>query len=102
MRKIKYNQAINEALLEEMRRDKCVFFMGEDIGVYHRHNGPCGVSTGLLKEFGEDRVIETPIAEQMILGSASGAAMCGLRPVVEIMQAEFLACGFEHVTFGAS
>jgi pyruvate dehydrogenase E1 component beta subunit len=102
MRKITFAQAINEAIREEMLKDEKVIFMGEDIGVYHQGRGPCGVSVGLLKEFGADRVIETPIAESVITGSAVGAAIFGLRPIVEIMHSEFMAHCFEHVFYSGS
>lgn len=102
MRKITFAQAINEAIREEMLKDENVIFMGEDIGVYHQGRGPCGVSIGLLKEFGKQRVIETPIAESVIVGSATGAAMFGMRPIVEIMHSEFLAHCFEHVFYGGN
>lgn len=97
---ISFAQAINEAIREEMERDERVFFMGEDIGVYHKGGGPCGVSVGLLKEFGRERVIETPIAESVIVGSGVGAALSGMRPIVEVMHSEFLCHCFEHVFYG--
>lgn len=102
MREITFAQAINEALREEMKRDDKVYFVGEDIGLYHQGRGPCGVSTGLLAEFGENRVIETPISELEIVGSSVGTAMFGMRPVVEIMHAEFLPTCFEHLVYGGS
>ncbi len=102
MREITFAQAINEALREEMKRDDNVYFVGEDIGQYHQGRGPCGVSTGLLAEFGEERVIETPISELEIVGSSVGTSMFGLRPVVEIMHAEFLPTCFEHIVYGGS
>jgi len=100
MRNITFAQAINEAIREEMTKDERVYFVGEDIGVYHQGRGPSGVSIGLLKEFGEERVIETPIAESVIVGSSIGAAMFGMRPIVEIMHSEFLCHCFEHVFYG--
>lgn len=102
MRKITFAEAINEALREEMQRDEKVIFIGEDIGVYHQGRGPCGVSIGLLKDFGEQRVIETPIAESVIVGAATGAAMFGMRPIVEIMHSEFMCHCFEHVFYGGN
>jgi len=102
MRKLTTANALNEALKEEMKRDESVYLVGEDVALYHHKHGPCGVSTGLLDEFGNDRVIETPIAEQAIVGSSVGAAFFGMRPVVEIMHSEFLATCVEHVVYGGS
>jgi pyruvate dehydrogenase E1 component beta subunit len=102
MRNITFAQAINEAIREKMKKDEKVYFIGEDIGVYHRGKGPYGVSIGLLEEFGEQRVIETPIAESVIVGSSVGAALFGMRPIVEIMHSEFLCHCFEHVFYGGN
>ena len=102
MRNITFAQAINEALREEMRRDESVYFIGEDVGVYHQGRGPTGASIGLYEEFGKDRVIETPIEESAIVGAATGSAMYGMRPVVEIMHSEFLCHCFEHVFYGGT
>ena len=102
MRNITFAQAINEALREEMLRDESVYFIGEDVGVYHQGRGPTGASIDLLKEFGEERVIETPIEESAIVGAATGSAMYGMRPVVEIMHSEFLCHCFEHVFYGGT
>lgn len=87
MRSITYAQALNEAMGEEMRRDERVIFLGEDIGIY---GGAFGVSRGMLEEFGEERVMDTPISELGITGCAVGAALTGLRPIVEIMFSDFL------------
>ncbi len=87
MREITYAEAINEAMSEEMRRDENVIFLGEDIGVY---GGAFGVSRGMLEEFGEERVLDTPITELAIVGAAAGAAMTGLRPVAELMFSDFI------------
>mgnify|MGYP001369257371 CR=1 FL=1 len=92
MREITYAQAIREALAEELRRDSSVFFMGEDIGTY---GGAFGVSAGLLAEFGPERIRDTPISEAAIMGAAVGAAMTGMRPVVEIMFSDFISCCFD-------
>ena len=90
MRTTTYIQAINEALKEEMRRDERVFLIGEDVGHY---GGLFRVTRNLLNEFGEKRVIDTPISEQGFVGMATGAAMVGLRPVVELMYMDFfLVC----------
>lgn len=86
-REITYAEAIREALREEMRKDPSVFLIGEDIGVY---GGAFGVTQGLLEEFGEERVIDTPISEAAIAGAAIGAALLGMRPVAEIMFFDFM------------
>ncbi len=102
MHRIKFAEAINEALREEMLRDENVYFIGEDIGIYHQGRGPSGCSIGLLEEFGSDRVIETPIEESGIMGIATGSALYGMRPVVEMMHSEFLCHCFEHVFYGGT
>lgn len=102
MRTITFAQAINEAMREEMLRDESVYFIGEDIGVYHQGRGPSGCSIDLLREFGEERVIETPIEESAIMGAATGSALYGMRPIVEIMHSEFLCHCFEHVFYGGT
>jgi pyruvate dehydrogenase E1 component beta subunit len=86
MRKTTYIQAVNEAIKEEMRRDENVFLIGEDIGHY---GGLFRVTRNLLDEFGEKRVIDTPISEQGFMGMATGAAMVGMRPIVELMYMDF-------------
>jgi len=88
VREITFSEAIREALREEMKRDETVFLMGEDIG---RFGGVFGVTKGLIDEFGEERVRDTPISETALVGGAVGASMTGTRPVVEIMFADFLA-----------
>lgn len=88
MPEMTYSQAINEALREEMRRDEKVFILGEDVGIF---GGCFGVTTGIIDEFGSERVLDTPISETAIMGSAVGAAAAGLRPVPEIMFMDFLA-----------
>lgn len=85
-REISYAQALTEAMREEMLRDEYVFIMGEDVGLY---GGAYGATRGLLEEFGEDRVIDTPISEATIGGAAVGAAMAGMRPIAEIMYVDF-------------
>jgi pyruvate dehydrogenase E1 component beta subunit len=89
MPEITYAQAIREAMNEEMRRDPSIFFMGEDIGAY---GGAFGVSAGMLAEFGPERIRDTPISEAAIMGAAVGAAMTGMRPIVEIMFSDFVSC----------
>ncbi|HHY08567.1 MAG TPA: alpha-ketoacid dehydrogenase subunit beta [Corynebacteriales bacterium] len=99
---ISFRQALNEALREEMKRDSSVYLIGEDIGTYHSGRGPSGVMEGLLAEFGDQRVIETPICEGAIAGSSIGAAMFGMRPVVEIMHSEFLVTCFQYLVYGGA
>ncbi|MFZ4618081.1 MAG: alpha-ketoacid dehydrogenase subunit beta [Rectinemataceae bacterium] len=94
MREITYAEAIREALSEEMRSDDSIVFIGEDIGIY---GGAFGVSKGMLAEFGPERVRDTPISETAIVGCGVGAAMAGLRPVVEIMFSDFLAVAMDQV-----
>jgi pyruvate dehydrogenase E1 component beta subunit len=83
---VTYRQALHDTLVEEMRRDAAVILLGEEIGVFE---GSYKITAGLLKEFGADRVMDTPIAEEGFVGAAIGAAMLGLRPVVEIMTVNF-------------
>jgi pyruvate/2-oxoglutarate/acetoin dehydrogenase E1 component len=90
MRKSTYIQAINEALREEMRRDESVFIIGEDVAHY---GGLFRVTRNILDEFGPNRIIDTPISEQGFMGMAIGAAMVGMRPIVELMYMDFfLVC----------
>jgi 2-oxoisovalerate dehydrogenase E1 component beta subunit len=91
---VTYLEAIRQALREEMLRDPSVFLIGEDIGAY---GGAFGVTKGLFEEFGERRVIDTPVAESLIVGAATGAAMLGLRPVAEMQFADFISCAFDQV-----
>jgi pyruvate/2-oxoglutarate/acetoin dehydrogenase E1 component len=93
-RKIRYWQAIQEALREEMVRDPRVFVMGEDVGLY---GGAYGATRGLVEEFGEGRVRDTPISEATIGGAAVGAAMAGLRPVAEIMYVDFTPLAMDQI-----
>ena len=86
MATMRYREALNAALREEMQRDETVLLMGEDIGVF---NGAFKVTNGLLDEFGEKRVRDTPISENTFVGMGVGAAMTGLRPVVELMTINF-------------
>ncbi len=91
---VRYREALNQALREEMRRDDTVILMGEDIGVF---NGAFKVTQGLLDEFGEARVRDTPISENTIVGMGVGAAMTGLRPVVELMTINFSLLAFDQI-----
>ncbi len=85
-RQIEYRDALREALSEEMRRDPRVFLMGEEVAEY---NGAYKVSRGMLEEFGPQRVIDTPISETGFTGLGVGAAMMGLRPIIEFMSWSF-------------
>lgn len=95
MRKITYKQAINEALDEELNRDPMVFIMGEDVGEHW--GGPFGEFQGLFKKYGPVRIKDTPISETAILGSAIGAAITGMRPVAQIMFADFLGVPMDEI-----
>jgi pyruvate dehydrogenase E1 component beta subunit len=87
--------ALNEALREEMRRDARVFVMGEDVAIWGNKGGVYGVTTGLAEEFGLERVRDTPISEEAIVGTAVGAAVTGMRPVAEIMYVDFMALAMD-------
>jgi pyruvate/2-oxoglutarate/acetoin dehydrogenase E1 component len=89
-----YLQAISDGLRSEMRADERVFCMGEDIGVF---GGAFKVTDGFIDEFGPDRVMDTPLAESAIVGTAVGAAVVGMRPVCEMQFSDFIACGFDQL-----
>ncbi|MGX1479024.1 UNVERIFIED_CONTAM: pyruvate/2-oxoglutarate/acetoin dehydrogenase E1 component [Streptomyces canus] len=91
---ITYREAVAEGIAREMRRDPSVVCLGEDIG---EAGGVFKTTAGLLKEFGRERVWDTPISEQAIVGAAMGAAMTGMRPVAEIMFSDFLACCWDYL-----
>jgi acetoin:2,6-dichlorophenolindophenol oxidoreductase subunit beta len=91
-RKISFLKALNEAMAEEMRRDPSVFVLGEDVRI-----GAFGQTAGLVKEFGEERILNTPIAENAITGVAIGAAMNGLRPVLELMFCDFAMLAMDEI-----
>jgi pyruvate/2-oxoglutarate/acetoin dehydrogenase E1 component len=91
---ISYLEAVREALTQEMRRDPEIFLIGEDIGVY---GGAFGVTRGMLEEFGPERVRDTPISEAAIAGAATGAALMGMRPVMEIMFMDFLTISMNQL-----
>lgn len=95
MPEITCRQALNEALREEMERDPTVFVMGEDVAVY---GGAYGVTAGLMEKFGEERVRDTAISEAAIIGAGLGAAITGLRPVVEIMYIDFMGICLEQIS----
>ena len=94
MAELRYREALGAALREEMRRDESVFIIGEDVGVFQ---GAFKVTEGLLDEFGEKRVRDTPISENSIVGIGVGAAMAGLRPIVEIMTINFSLLAFDQI-----
>src|SRR5437773_6149968 len=94
MRELSYREAVRDALARAMRDDDGVFLMGEDIA---EMGGSMGVTQGLLDEFGPDRVRNTPISEMAIIGAGIGAAMQGMRPVVEIMYEDFLTLSLEQI-----
>ncbi len=91
---LSYSEAIRLALTEEMARDSSVFIIGEDVGVF---GGVFGVTAGLHEQFGEGRVLDTPISESAIIGAALGAAMMGMRPVAEIMFGDFLPVAGDQI-----
>ena len=95
MREITYAEAIREALRQEMKLDDKVFIFGEDVGAF---GGCFGVTAGLYDEFGPDRVMDTPISEAAILGTALGAALMGMRPVPEIMFIDFMTVCMDYLT----
>jgi pyruvate/2-oxoglutarate/acetoin dehydrogenase E1 component len=94
MRTLTYLQAISAALRDELRADERVILMGEDIGVF---GGAFKVTDGFIEEFGPDRVMDTPLAESGIIGTAVGAAVVGMRPVCEMQFADFISCGFDQL-----
>jgi len=94
MPKLKYMNAITQALDEEMQRDERVFVIGEDVGEF---GGVWNTSNGLLEKYSAQRVCDTPISEAAIIGTAVGAALTGLRPVVEIMYLDFITCAMDQV-----
>jgi pyruvate dehydrogenase E1 component beta subunit len=96
---LSYRDALNQALREEMRRDSAVFLMGEEVGVYQ---GAYKVSRGLLEEFGPERVVDTPITELGFAGIGVGAAMAGLRPVVEFMTWNFALLAIDQIVNSAA
>lgn len=93
-RELSYQEAIREALREEMLRDENVFLMGEDIG---KHGGAFGVTRTLFDQFGPERVRNTPISENTIVGAATGAAIVGMRPVIEIMFVDFSGLAMDQI-----
>jgi len=94
MTQMRMREALRDAMAEEMRRDESVFVMGEDVAVF---NGAFKVTEGLLDEFGERRVRDTPISENSIVGTGVGAAMAGLRPIVELMTVNFSLLALDQI-----
>ncbi len=94
MAEITYRQALHDCLREELLRDESVFLLGEEIGVFE---GSYKITAGLLKEFGPKRVVDTPIVENGFVGMATGAAMLGLRPIVEIMTINFIVLAMDQI-----
>src|SRR5499425_1835085 len=94
MAQITYREALNQALREELERDERVFIMGEEVGYF---GGAFKVTDGLLAVFGEKRVRDTPISENTIVGAGIGAAMGGLRPVVELMTVNFSLLALDQI-----
>ncbi len=90
-----YVEAIRTGIWEEMERDESVFVMGEDVGIY---GGAFKVTKGMVEHFGERRVVDTPLSESAIVGAGTGAAINGLRPILEMQFADFMACGFDQIT----
>src|SRR5437764_13539095 len=102
-------QALNEALRQEMRRDPTIIVIGEDVaggaaseGQRDAYGGVLGVTKGLFGEFGEARVIDTPITESAIMGAAAGAAVTGLRPVAELMFSDFFGVCSDQISYHAA
>ena len=94
MAEITYRQALHDVLREELQRDENVFLMGEEIGTFE---GSYKITAGLLQEFGPKRVVDTPIVENGFVGMAAGAAMLGLRPIVEIMTINFIVLAMDQI-----
>lgn len=99
MPEITYRQAISQAMRETLRQDERAFIMGEDVGGYE---GAYAVTRGFLKEFGPDRIIDTPISESAIVGAGVGAAMAGTRPIVEIMTINFSLLAMDQIVNNAA
>ena len=106
VRELTFSQAINEAIRQEMRRDPTIVIMGEDIaggagrahlGFVDSWGGPLRATRGLITEFGPERVLDTPISEMGFLGAGVGAAMSGLRPIVEIMFVDLIGCCYDQI-----
>lgn len=99
MSRISYREALNRAMREEMEKDPSVFLMGEEVGYYQ---GAYKVSQGLLEQFGDKRVVDTPISEQGFAGVGVGSAMCGLRPIIEFMTWNFSLVAIDQIINNAA
>jgi 2-oxoisovalerate dehydrogenase E1 component len=99
-KRMTYDEAIRLAMVEAMERDPRVFVLGEDVG--GRYGGAFGVTRGMVKQFGPERCLNTPISESAILGCAVGAAIAGMRPIAEMQFADFVACGFNALVNNAA
>jgi 2-oxoisovalerate dehydrogenase E1 component beta subunit len=95
MPEITFHEAVRQALREEMERDESVFVLGEDVGVY---GGAFKITDGMMAEFGENRVLDTPISESAIVGAAIGCALMGMRPVAEMQFMDFISSAFDIIT----
>lgn len=100
MRELTYLEAISEAIAHEMDRDPAVLMMGEDVG--GEFGGAFKVTKGLAERFGDERVLNTPLAEQSFIGMANGMALMGLRPIVEVQFADFISTGFDSIVQSAA
>ena len=94
MKEITYLEAIKQAMDEEMTRDPSVFILGEDVGIY---GGAFRATEGFLEKYGEWRILDTPLAESGFTGAAIGAALVGMRPIVEIQFSDFITCAFDQL-----
>jgi 2-oxoisovalerate dehydrogenase E1 component beta subunit len=94
MTAITYLEAIRQAMWEEMETDERVFLLGQDVGTY---GGPFRVTAGMLDRFGPERIVDTPISESAMVGAAIGAAMMGMRPIVEMQFIDFISCAFNQI-----
>lgn len=94
VREISYLEAVREAMSQEMRKNQDVFILGEDIGVY---GGAFGVTRGMIEEFGPERVRNTPISEAAIAGGAVGAALTGMRPILELQFSDFITIAMDQL-----
>src|SRR5260221_13431348 len=106
VRELSVGQSINEAIRQEMRRDPTIIVMGEDVaggagrahwGLIDAWGGPLRAARGLITEFGPERILDTTIAEMGFLGAGVGAAMSGLRPIVEIMFVDLIGCCYDQI-----
>jgi len=106
VRELTFSQAVNEAIRQEMRRDPTIIILGEDIagaagrahlGLAEAWGGPLRATRGLFSEFGPERVLDTPISEMAFMGAAVGAAMTGLRPIVELMFVDLIGCCYDQI-----